>query len=135
MIRPHVSTGKTSTAGTPARNALGPIPTGGMDRRRQEAVARARADGTSNERSGTLWSTSRMPARTNESGNESGARRESPIQYALPDVTIDLSVQRLTGLLVDGDGEDASAARARRHRVGSERVTRNWYGPLHTRKH
>ena len=30
MIRPHVSTGKTSTAGTPARNALGPIPIGGM---------------------------------------------------------------------------------------------------------
>ena len=29
MIRPHVSTGNTSTAGTPARNARGPIPTGG----------------------------------------------------------------------------------------------------------
>jgi hypothetical protein len=40
----------------------------------------------------------------------------------LPDVTVDLSVERVTGLLVDGDGEDASAARARRHRVAPKKV-------------
>jgi hypothetical protein len=50
-------------------------------------------------------------------------------------MSVDLPVERLTGFLVDGDGEDASAARARRHQVGSERVARNWYAALHTRKH
>jgi hypothetical protein len=54
MIRPHVSIGQTSTAGTPARNARGPIPYGGGDRRRHAAAARDRADGTSDERIGAV---------------------------------------------------------------------------------
>jgi hypothetical protein len=78
MMRPHVSTGNTSTAGTPARNARGPSPNGGGERRIAATVARARTDGTSDDLSGIVWSASRGLARTNESGNAPLTRVSAP---------------------------------------------------------
>ena len=61
-------------------------------------------------------------------GWEARAGRQPPVEDTLTDVAVNLPVQRLAGLLIDRDGKDASAARARRHRVAPKRDTRKWYG-------
>jgi hypothetical protein len=59
---------------------------------------------------------------------------EPAVENALADVTVDLAIQRVSGLLIDRDGKDASAARARRHRVTPIEDAAKLVWRVHTRK-